>query len=556
MNLRVAAGFGPSLVFENPKRTWAPSTVQDAVAALRDAQRALDDGGWIAGAISYEFGALLAGIEARSFEPLFVLGVFDEPRRVQTLTSSGEFSLSAPLTRVEYDDYARTISHILAQIRDGEVYQVNYTIPFDLGCAGDPSALFQFLASRAQTSYGALVEYGDRAIVSISPELFLEFSGDRVSTKPMKGTAPLGRLEDLASEKNRAEHVMIVDLLRNDLTRVCEDVRVERLFEVERYPTFATMTSTISGKLRGSATTLEQILRAAFPCGSVTGAPKRAAMQHIARVERDPRGFYTGTIGFLSPQRRGWWNVPIRTLQIDCAAGSARFDAGGGIVSDSQAREEWNEILVKSRFLAPALEEFALLETFRGGPEGSDITAHLRRLERSAKAFNVPVDIDSIAQRLNTANSKTARPFVRVRARADRVEVFSEPLTETRTPVELCLSSERVRSNDPLLRHKTSWRPIHDKAAREARERDCFDAVLLNERGEVTEGARTNIFIKKGNTLYTPPLECGVLPGILRSRLVAEGRAVERVLTQADLASADAIFAGNSARGLLPARIR
>jgi para-aminobenzoate synthetase/4-amino-4-deoxychorismate lyase len=297
-------------------------------------------------------------------------------------------------------------------------------------------------------------------------------------------------------------------------------------------------------------------LQAAFPCGSVTGAPKRAAMQHIAQIERFARGFYTGSIGFLSPQRRGWWNVPIRTLQIDRARGTARYDAGGGIVSDSSAIDEWNEILVKSRFLQPAYEDFALLETYRDGREPSDVQAHLERLQKSAQAFNLDVDVNAIHTRLCEHAGAADAHLVRVRANSKDVQVTVQRLEPSQTPVDLCVSRYRVRSDDPLLRHKTAWRPVHEEAAAEARERGCFDAILQNERGELTEGARTNIFVRKGNTLYTPPLECGVLPGILRSRLISEGQAVERVLTQADLGTADEIYAGNSARGLLLARIR
>ena len=553
MRLRVAAGFAPSLMFENPVAVWTPSRFEDALAALDAAQQALNDGSWIAGAISYEFGAMLQGIVERAHDPLLILGAFDKPVRVND-AGNGAFALSAPLSRVSFDAYAHEISYILRRINDGEVYQVNYTVPFDAGFSGDPFALFAFLAPRARAPYSAFVECNGHAVVSISPELFLRLAGDRVSTKPMKGTAPLERIGDLQAEKNRAEHLMIVDLLRNDLSRICDEVGVEDLFEVERYPTFATMTSTISGTLRTNVS-LTDVLRAAFPCGSVTGAPKRAAMQHIAEVERDARGFYTGTIGFLSPGRTGWWNVPIRTLQIDCETRRARYDAGGGIVSDSGARSEWEEILLKSRFLAPAYDGFALLETFRAGANPSNVRAHLARLQRSGEAFGLRIDMAGVKHAIADPAHSTGDRIVRVRVRDGDVEVSSEPV-EAHAAVELCFSEERVRSDDPFLAHKSSWRPAHDAAASEARERGCFDAVLRNERGELTEGARTNIFVRKGNTLYTPPLSSGVLPGILRSRLISEGQAVERVLTQDDLESADAVLAGNSARGLLPARIR
>ena len=555
MSLRVAAGISPVLLFEDPVDVWAPSTMEGAFDALARAQRALSEGYWIAGALSYEFGALMHAVGSRTTHPLLVLGAFRAPVETAGPAESEAFTLTAPLPRVAGAAYERAIATILERIRDGEVYQVNYTVPFDAGFEGDPYALYRRLAGRAAAKYSAFVEFEERALVSISPELFLRFEGERIATKPMKGTAPLERIEDLYDEKNRAEHLMIVDLLRNDLHRICRDVRVDRLFEVERYPTFATVTSTISGELRDGAG-IAEIFRATFPCGSVTGAPKRAAMQHIAELEKDPRGFYTGSIGFLSPERRGWWNVPIRTLQIDKSSGMARYDAGGGIVIDSDAHAEWSEILLKSRFLRPAYAEFSLWESFRGGSEPGDVEAHLARLQKSAAAFGITVDFDSLRARITEINQTHTPLFVRVRAYADRVEVGAEPLDATPLPVDLCISHARVDSADPLLRHKTAWRPLHTRAAQEARELGCFDAVLRNERGEITEGSRTNIFIRSGNTLYTPPLECGVLPGILRERLVSEGQAVERVLTLSDIKNADAVYAGNSARGLLPARIQ
>ncbi len=555
MTLRVVAGLEPSLLFEKPQYVWAPSNFEGAFCALQEAQTALEDGHWIAGAISYEFGAQLQGIDARTSDPLLILGAFSAPKRVESHGRASRFSISAPLSRIARGDYAQAVDRIRARIVDGEVYQVNYTVPFDLGFGGDPYTLFRFLARRAQAPYSAFVEYGDRAIASISPELFLRFDRDRITTKPMKGTASLRNIGELANEKNRAEHLMIVDLLRNDLHRISTQVHVERLFEVERYPTFATMTSTISGRLDRSRTLLD-IFGATFPCGSVTGAPKRAAMQHIAQMERYSRAFYTGTIGFLSPQRRGWWNVPIRTLQIDRATGMARYDAGGGIVSDSDVMDEWNEILIKSRFLRPAYRNFDLRETFRSGPNPSDLDAHLGRMQQSAAAFGMEIDMHRLRRELEPSGNMDEPQFVRVRASAGGIGVSAQPLEPAQTPIELCISRYRVRAADPLLRHKTGWRPIHEAAAREARESGCFDAILQNERGELTEGSRTNIFVQKGNTLYTPPLDCGVLPGILRSRLVSDGQAVERVLHAADLEAADAIYAGNSARGLLPARIR
>ncbi|HZZ66277.1 MAG TPA: chorismate-binding protein [Candidatus Baltobacteraceae bacterium] len=551
MTLRVAAGLDPAFVFENPSEVWAPETLDEAVRALARAEDAHRAGYWIAGALSYEFGAQLQGVDARTSRPLLLLGAYEACRKKALPQRRGRFSLSAPLRRISASQYGAAIAYILQQITDGEVYQVNYTVPFDAGFSGDPLALYTFLARRARVPYSAFLEYGDLAIASLSPELFLKFRGGYVMAKPMKGTAAVHRVAELGTEKNRAEHVMIVDLLRNDLQRIASGVCVPRLFEAEVYPTFATMTSTIRGRLRPRIT-LEEIFRATFPCGSVTGAPKRAALQHIARTELYERGFYTGTIGFLSPRGEGWWNVPIRTLQIDVHRGRARYDAGGGIVSDSSAQQEWEEILLKSRVLLPATRSFALLETFCA--DGEHAGDHLTRLHASASAFGIQVDDTALSTRLHECSDE--HRLIRLRAGSDGVAVRAEPFEAPAQPVDICLSQFRIQSDDPFLRYKTAWRPAHDRAAREAAARGCFDAILQNERGELTEGSRTNLFIRIGGELLTPPLQSGVLPGILRGRLLAQNNVVERVVTQYDLAQADAIYVGNSARGLLLARIK
>ena len=555
MALRVVAGWEPGLIFQHPVREWAPLTIDGALDALAAVDDALDAGYYIAGALSYELGAQLQGIRThQSALPLLVLGAFNAPRRRNLARDGGRFTLAPPLCRVSRSEYDMRISQLLSRINDGEVYQVNYTLPFDVAFSGEPFDLYRFLARRARAKHAAYVEHESVSLVSLSPELFLRFDGTRISAKPMKGTAPLSLPQELANEKNRAEHVMIVDLLRNDLHRVCDDVQVPRLFEVERYPTFATMTSTITGTLRSGAR-FADVIRAAFPCGSVTGAPKRAAMQHIYEAETQARGFYCGSIGFLSPQRRGWWNVPIRTLQFERGAAAARFDAGGGIVSDSDTASEWDEVFLKARFLGPAYGGFTIWETLASGPRRSDAAAHVDRLAASASAFGWSIERDLLLGKLKELDSADAAQLVRVRAGASQVRVHAQPLEQTTEPVRICMASGTVRSDDPLLAHKTAWRPRHEAAAREARARDCFDALLCNERGELTEGARTTLFVRRDGVLYTPPLHCGVLPGILRARLVSQADAVERVLFPADLHDADALYVGNSARGLLQAEL-
>lgn len=563
---RVIAGTAPSLLFEQPHVVLRARASGEAEQALVRADEALADGFWIAGYLAYELGGALAGIPGHPADgPLLALGVFDAPREI-ALPAIERVAHAPLLSSVERAEYDAAIVSLQRGIADGEVYQVNYTVPFAFASYDDPFALYAFFANRTRAAYQAYVEDGTRAILSWSPELFLAFEGSRIVTRPMKGTAPLDDIEELANEKNRAEHVMIVDLLRNDLHRICTHVDVETLFATETYPTFATMTSTIAGHLRDDVSLLE-IVRATFPCGSITGAPKRAALSFINTHEQRARGVYCGSIGYLSPQRRGWWNVAIRTAQLDRTTGLGRYDAGGGIVADSVAADEWDEVLLKSRFLRTPGDTFALLETFSSSTDEATRRLHYRRLERSAKAFGLDLADLSLSSRhaelveaqlkLHAAlRQAQGDELVRIRLSLNgEISITYAPLDRMREPLPICLASRRVRSDDPFLRHKTSWRPLHEAAMAEATARGCFDALLCNERDELTEGARTNLFFEIDGRFWTPPLACGLLPGILRERIVSEARVSERAVTLDELRCADAIYVGNSARGLLRAQL-
>jgi para-aminobenzoate synthetase/4-amino-4-deoxychorismate lyase len=532
----VAFGVDPARRFRHPHSVVRTTDADGAAVAFAAADAALRDGYWIAGVLEYEGGV--------------TLGVFDPPAE-ETEDEAPEASFAVASLGATFAHYRDAIGRIAKAIYEGDVYQVNYTVKYDLLFDGDPYALYRSLATRTRAPYAAYVRDGDRHVLSFSPELFLGFENGRIATKPMKGTAPLDRVRDLESPKNRAEHLMIVDLLRNDLHRICTDVRVDRIFEVERHPTFATMTSTISGAIAADVP-LAKIFAATFPCGSVTGAPKRAAMRQIAALEGRARGAYCGSVGFLSPERRGWWNVAIRTAQLDTGRGTGRFDAGGGIVADSRADDELAEVMLKARFFTDICATVDPLETFAGGdPAARD--AHLSRLDGALAHFGRDVDTPRLLEEIAEVDRDGA--LVRVRVDQAGAHVETRPLVTPAEPVALCISPERVRSDDPMLCWKTTWRPHYDRAAAYAATHDCFDALLANERGELTEGARTTLFARIDGALATPPLASGLLPGILRARMLASGEATERTLTPDDLRSASEIFVGNSARGMLRARL-
>ena len=357
-----AARFGPA---GEVVTAWEPAEVAPALARLDRARR---DGAWVAGWIAYEAGAAfeprLAGI-LRGEGPLLRFGVFDAPGPAPLAQGAGPASLTRPEPCISRADYDRAIRRVFDYIAAGDCYQVNLTFPLSARATGDPLDLYLRLGGDRPAPHGAFVELGGGpAIVSLSPELFFRVSpGGRIEARPMKGTAPRDpdpardaalAAELRASEKARAENLMIVDLLRNDIGRIARpgSVRVPALFAIEPYPTVHQMTSTVTGRLTDEAS-LSRLMPALFPCGSVTGAPKIRAMQIIREIEPHPRGVYCGAIGWMAPDGTCDFSVAIRTLTVE--DGRARLNVGGGIVADSTAQGEWEEALWKTRFVEPAL---------------------------------------------------------------------------------------------------------------------------------------------------------------------------------------------------------
>lgn len=553
--MRVLIPGARPLRFEQPVRVIRAHSADEVDAALAALQDALSDGSYCAGYLSYELGAHFAARATRANRtlPLLALGVFNAPDAVLPIPS-GEFRLGALRARVSRAQYDVALRQIAQAIYNGDVYQINYTVPFDFAFDGEPYALFAELIRASHVGYGAYVEDGDVALASISPELFFEINDGIISAKPMKGTAPLEQIEDLSEPKNRAEHLMIVDLLRNDLHRICTSADVPALYDIERYPTFATMTSTVRGHLR-EGTQVSDILRATFPCGSVTGAPKRAAMDLIETLEPDARDAYTGSIGYFAPDGSARWNVAIRTLQINRKRMQGRLDIGGGIVADSKSADEWDEITLKGRFVEPFIRPFALLETCASQAPADQLDAHLERLAGSAGFFNIPLDVAALRSQIE---SHAREPGSIVRLRVDwtgEISLRHEAASTPAVPVKLTMVRRAIRSTEAMLAHKTSWRDGYDRAYARAVAAGCFDALCTNERDELTEGTRTSLFVEIDDILYTPPRSCGLLPGILRERLLAQGRCRERVLYEEDLRHAARFYVGNSARGLLLAQL-
>lgn len=553
---------GPSArrVYRHPRAQLCARTPDEVPAALAAIDTALRQGRHVAGWLGYELGYALEP-RLRPLIPqagplLLHLGIFDGPSPDAPQPSGRAYT--GPL-KPEWDEaaYGRSFRQVKDFIAAGDIYQANLSFRARFAFAGDPLALYEALRAKSGAGHCAYVDDGARQLLSLSPELFFSLTKDGTLTaRPMKGTAPrdgddeAARQRLAASEKDRAENLMIVDLIRNDLGRIAEtgSIGVHDLFQVETYPTLHAMVSTISGRKRADAGATD-ILRALFPCGSITGAPKIRAMEILRALESSPRGAYCGAIGAFAPDGSARFNVAIRTLTVMDRMGE--LGVGGGVVQDSREDLEYAECRLKARFFENARRPLELIETLRFENGFLRGERHLARMAASARVFHLPFDHEKAERALARAVGDSAGPL-RIRLSLDETgahKAVAAPLPPNPPFWTWRLSEARTRSGDLLLRHKTSWRELYDGEAA----RPGSDEVLFrNERDEITEGARSNLFVRRGDRLLTPPLESGVLDGCLRAELIAQNLAREERLTAKDL-DGD-VFLGNSLRGLIPAR--
>lgn len=602
-----STGAGRSFVFRDLRRVVQASRVGDVVPALREVQAAVAGGLHAAGFVAYEaapaFDPALAVRDADPSLPLLRFGLFARREEAAPLPPADEaaYDLGAWERSVSVAAYRAAVERIRGLIAAGDTYQVNHTFRLRAPFRGDPAALYARLCRAQRSDFCALLRFGGTSVVSASPELFFRWRDGELELKPMKGTRPRGRwpaeddalaAELLASPKERAENVMIVDLLRNDAGRVSDfgSVHVSRLFEVERYETVHQLTSTIRARTRPEVG-LPELFGALFPCGSVTGAPKVRTSEIIADLECSPRGVYCGAIGFASPGE-AVFSVGIRTLRIDERAGTAELGVGSGVTYDSDAGAEYRECLAKAEFARRAPNDFALLETLLWEPADGFflLDGHLRRLESSARYFGIPFDEAAVRQVLadsvrspsgsgdedggtaeegiggtagdadggisgddNSGGSEdTSRPKrVRLLAGLDGISATVADLDASPEPVRVAFAGERVDSREPLLYHKTTRREVYERAT--ASRPDADDVLLLNERGEVTESTIANVVAEIDGVRWTPPLDAGLLPGVFRAALLSFGEIRERTLTPDDLRAADGIWLINSVRRWRPA---
>jgi para-aminobenzoate synthetase/4-amino-4-deoxychorismate lyase len=557
--------FASSWRFDDYVRTVAAGVSSEVSNVLKEVEEETGNGLYAVGYVSYEAAKALnqdlPAVQPVEGLPLAWFALFRKRYHVDNekdhTLSTAETTLK-PVKKI--DDYADDVRSILEYIANGDCYQVNCTFPLKGTFSGNPLGLYHQIAKAQQASFSAYIDTGRFTVLSASPELFFSVRNGIITTRPMKGTAKRGRwsAEDLAmvekllnSPKERAENLMIVDLLRNDLGIVAEtgSVFVDKLFEVETYPTVHQMTSTISARLIAGKG-IRDIFKALFPCGSVTGAPKKRSMEIITELEGAPRGVYCGAIGYVAPGGEAVFSVAIRTMLFDKMNSTLNMGVGSGITWDSIAEQEYDESISKGAFINQKLPDFQLIESFRlEKGEFAHLERHIVRLSESARYFGFSCDENKIRLTLaDTAANSSGLCKVRLLLAADgSYEISSEPLNASDTAISAGVSKIRTDSSNIYCYHKTTRREIYDIAR--SNHPGCEEVLLLNEHGQLTEGSFHNLVLKIDGKLVTPPLTCGLLPGVLREELFEQGTISERIMYPEDLKKAEEIWLINSVRG-------
>ena len=590
-------GASPARLYRDPVELVVARRVEEVAPALTRIETLRAAGHHLAGYMAYEAGLALedrltplAAARTGANGPLLWFGAFTGYTEIAAsgvpawLADNGGNGLTriGPLDpALSAGAYSRVFGALQDAIAAGDIYQANLTFPLTGTWRGEPLAIYAALRPAAGAGYGGVVYDGSHWLLSFSPELFFAEKDGAAMVKPMKGTRPRGRdpaqdaalaAELASSVKDRAENLMIVDLLRNDLSRVAEagSVRVDRPFAVESYPTVHQMVTTVRAQLQPGKGAADMIA-ALFPCGSITGAPKIRAMELINTVERDPRGPYCGAIGRIdAPKADGTsdaaFNVAIRTLRltpVEHNQGTAVLGVGSAIVADSEALPEWRESLVKGGFVRSSVSGsgaagFDLIETMAFSPEDGIplLELHLERIKASAAELGFAFDRHAVRNAIQAlcfeADAPSRVRLVAARSGAYALEIGALPEAFAQ-PAQVAVLRLPVDSGDWRLRHKTSDREFYDAGLRAARKAGADEALFLREDGLVTEGCITNLFVERDGRLLTPPAQLGLLPGVLRRSLIEAGRAVEAELTLDDLQ--EGFLIGNAVRGLIPARL-
>lgn len=567
-----------SYIFSEPSIFYTATLPDEVDLQLAEIEKHVQAGWYAVGYFSYELSYLLnrrlrSRLPDKRAVPFLCVGIYRERMAIHddvlemalaSFVRHDNAYISDCHLNMRKAQYLEQLRKIKTHIYHGDTYQVNYTLKYKFNHGGSPLKLYAELRQRQRVEYGAFLDFPDLAILSRSPELFIHKTSEDIYTKPMKGTCKRGEtpeqdnlnIQFLArDEKSRAEHVMIVDLLRNDLSRISQrgTVKTTGLFEVQTYETLHQMVSTIAAKVDKNIS-LSRVLQEIFPCGSITGAPKGRTMEIIRDLEVEPRGVYTGAIGYVGPDGTMCFNVPIRTLVL-WPDGKGEMGVGGGIVHDSDPEAEYEECRLKGQFFTHSFPVFNLIECLLYDNGYKYLNKHMARLEKSAAALGFSVNLYQVQCDL-LAHAGTLSEPAKVRialAKSGHYTIESSLIGPANSEEKkIIVAPQPVRSTHGLLRHKTSHRAFYREIYTAYHRHGYYDVIFVNERGEVTEGTFNNIFVRTGNAWYTPPIACGLLPGIQRQCLLEshETKAVEKILTIEDLCKADAIYLTNAIRGV------
>lgn len=550
-------------IFSQPIQIIQTSKLAEIEQCLHQIEAAIEDGYYAAGYLSYEvtYAFLNRQIEPKvNSLPLLWFGIFNEPdTEIMHSNSQETYHIGPWKMKQSKTAYEETFTKIMAEIKRGNMDQVNYTVPFEASFTGNTYLYYKRLQKAQHGDYNAYLQLGNVDILSASPEMFFHLDNDEITVKPMKGTIHRGKSyqEDIAnrhwlysSKKNRLENELILDDMKAELRNITtpDSIHTPTLYEVEQYPTVYQMTSTMKGNVRRDMP-ITNIMKHLFPCGSITGVPKEETISFIHQIEPFPRGVYCGAIGYITPNREALFNVPIRTVTIEPNKQRATYGAGGAITVNSHVEEEYEEIMTKTKVLERVEPYFELLETI-ALVDGTYIVLeeHMTRLQQSASYFQFDVQMDEIRAKLVQIATQHDKGTWRVRLTVStqgHIHTTCQPLGYIER-VRVALAQKPIDSENVFHYHKTTNRELYHQ--HKIDDPDIFDILLWNERQELTEFTIGNLVIEIEGIFYTPPIHCGVLPGTYREHLLRIGKVQEKVMMKSELANATRIWLINSVR--------
>ncbi|MDP8260565.1 MAG: bifunctional anthranilate synthase component I family protein/class IV aminotransferase [Candidatus Gygaella obscura] len=565
-----------SYLFTDPVDIITTNSLSQVKRLLRQIEKAKKRY-YLGGFLSYELADFVEptiGFKQEYDFPLLWFGIYKKPIVFKTNKSArsenrqSSYFIQNHRVNITDREYFEKIKKIKNYIRKGQTYQINFTYKDKFNFFGSPIDFYFDLRSRQPTGFSAYIHFKDSCILSLSPELFFRKRGSYIYTRPMKGTIKKGKniidnrnnMKALrASAKDRSENIMIVDLIRNDLARISIESSVQAfdLFRIEKYKSLLQMTSSVKAKVDKDICFFD-LIKNVFPSGSVTGAPKISSMKLIKALEKEPRRIYTGSVGFITPDNDSCFNVSIRTVLIDKKKHAAEMGIGSGIVYDSISKKELKECRLKADFLTHlAQNEFKLIETilFSQKEKYFLLDYHFKRLSESASFFDYSFKASMIKDKLNSYAKRlklNSCPY-KVRlllSKQGKIQLTHSRLNTNRESLYVKISPERIDPSNIFLYHKTTNRSIYDRGLRKSRASGLFDFIYLNQKNEICESSIGNVVIKKGSFFFTPPISCGLLPGVYRDFLISKSllknRIKEKILFMEDLVNCDKIFIINS----------